>query len=450
MQPDAFINPTHNVHLRSWIEPANDPLSDFPVQNLPYCSVELIGGVASAAVAIGDQVVILSELHREGLLQAEPCSLASVDSIAKMPVDARSRLRAQLSRLFSDQSKELSGRPDIIAKSFVPLASAKLLLPCTISNYTDFYASIHHASTVGAMFRPDNPLLPNYKHIPIGYHGRASTLVPHGTPIRRPAGQQSPPDASPSDGPSFGPCKMLDHELEVGCIIAEGNNIGEPIAVGRAFANILGLCLVNDWSARDMQKWEYQPLGPFLAKNFATTLSPFIITTEALAPFRCPLADRPLTDPAPLPYLTSAQDLAFGGFDIVLEVYLLSQKMRDASIAPHRISHGRGFKDMYWTFAQMIAHHTSNGCRLLPGDLLASGTVSGEHPESRGCMLELSWDGPGKPRKPITLPTGETRTFLADGDIITFKGYCERAGFRRVGFGECSGLVLPSAPLPPA
>ncbi len=291
------------------------------------------------------------------------------------------------------------------------------------------------------MFRPDNALLPNYKWVPIGYHGRASSIVHSGTEIKRPSGQQAPPDASPKDPPAFGPSKMLDYELEVGCFIGPGNQLGEPISIKNARDHIVGLCLVNDWSARDIQKWEYQPLGPFLAKNFATTISPYIVTLDALEPFRCPAYARPEGDPRPLPYLADEQDQARGGFDIVLEVYLQSADMAKRNMAPHRLSSGRGFKDMYWTFAQMIAHHTSNGCNFQPGDLIASGTVSGPTPDSRGCLLELTWDGAGKPRKPIELPTGEKRTFLADGDTVIMKAFCEREGFRRIGFGECRGTI---------
>jgi len=257
-----------------------------------------------------------------------------------------------------------------------------------------------------------------------------------------PSGQQAPPEDAPAKGPTFGPCKMLDYELEVGCVIARGNALGIPIPVSAAREHVLGLCLVNDWSARDLQKWEYQPLGPFLAKNFATTVAPFVVSLEALEPFRCPGWPRGEGDPSPLPYLSDEQDHAEGGIDITLEVHLQSQNMKAAGAAPMKISSGKGFKEMYWTFAQMIAHHTSNGCNLQPGDLLASGTVSGPEATARGCMLELTWDGAGKPRKPITLPTGETRNFLGDGDEVIIKGYCEKAGFRRVGFGECRGKIV--------
>jgi fumarylacetoacetase len=318
-----------------------------------------------------------------------------------------------------------------------------------VLNYTDFYASIHHATTVGSMFRPDNPLLPNYKHIPIGYHGRASSIVVSGTEVRRPRGQQAPPEGDPKATPAFGPCKMLDYELEVGLFVGPGNALGQPIPIGKAASHIFGLCLVNDWSARDIQKWEYQPLGPFLAKNFATTISPFIVTMEALEPFRCPALRRPDGDPRPLPYLYSEEDQARGGIDITLEVWLQSEQMRARGLSPVLLSKSNAFKDLYWTPAQLLTHHASNGCNLQPGDLLASGTVSGPGLTERGCLLELTWDGVGadgkpRPRKPVQLPTGETRTFLTDGDEVIFKGYCERGGFRRIGFGECRGRIAPA------
>jgi fumarylacetoacetase len=323
-----------------------------------------------------------------------------------------------------------------------------------IGDYTDFYASVYHATNVGSMFRPDNPLLPNYKHIPIAYHGRASTIVPSGTPVRRPKGQLLPGATIADGNPTFGPCKLLDYELEVGFVVGRGNAMGESIDIHNAEDHILGMCLVNDWSARDIQKWEYVPLGPFLAKNFATTVSPYIVTMEALAPFRCPAMERPLEDPKPLDYLTSEDNLTSGGVDITLEVYLSSSEMRSKGMDPVRLSKG-SFKDMYWTIAQMLTHHTASGCQMNPGDLLASGTVSGPTRDARGCLLELTWDGdpfanpptlvPGTQRTPIKLPTGEERKFLADGDEVIIKGYCEREGFRRIGFGECRGVIQPAA-----
>jgi len=313
------------------------------------------------------------------------------------------------------------------------------LLPARIGDYTDFYASIDHATNVGSMFRPDNPLLPNYKWIPIGYHGRSSSIVVSGTDVRRPVGQTR--DAA--DGPpAFGPTRRLDYELEIGALIATGNSRGSSIAIDHAERHVFGLCLVNDWSARDIQAWEYQPLGPFLAKNFATSLSPWVVTLDALEPFRARAYPRPADDPAPLPYLFSQANTNAGGFDITLEVFLASSRMREQGVEPLRVSAGN-FVDMYWTMAQLVTHHTSNGCNLRAGDLLASGTVSGPTKESRGCLLERTWRG----TEPLQLPTEETRKFLEDGDEVILRGFCERSGHPRIGFGECRGRILPATPM---
>jgi len=286
------------------------------------------------------------------------------------------------------------------------------------------------------MFRPDNPLLPNYKYLPVGYHGRASSVVVSGTPVRRPCGQTTSNESGP---PDFGPCKLLDYELEVGSFIGPGNSPGQRIAIGDAEAHIFGLCLVNDWSARDIQRWEYQPLGPFLAKSFATSISPWVVTLEALAPFRAPAFVRPGGDPAPLPHLFSDADQQQGNIDLTLEVSLLSERMRTQGMEPEFLSRGN-FKDMYWTIAQMVSHHSSNGCNLRAGDLIASGTVSGPTRESRGSLLELAWRG----TEPIALKSGESRRFLEDGDEVIFRGYCVREGWRRIGFGECRGVITPA------
>ncbi|MBA3854546.1 MAG: fumarylacetoacetase, partial [Gemmatimonas sp.] len=305
-----------------------------------------------------------------------------------------------------------------------------------VGDYTDFYASIDHATNVGSMFRPDNPLLPNYKHVPIGYHGRASSLVVSGTSVKRPHGQTS---AKPEGPPVWGPSARMDYELEVGAFIAGGNAMGHAIPLADAEQHIAGLVLVNDWSARDVQAWEYQPLGPFLAKNFATSVSPWVVTLDALAPFRVPARARDADDPQPLPYLQDARNERAGGFGITLEVWLQTARMREAAAAPVRISHG-DFTRMYWTLGQMLTHHASNGCNLRPGDLIASGTVSGATKESRGCLLELTWRG----AEPLTLPNGETRAFLADGDEVIVRGWCEKPGAVRIGLGECRGVVLPA------
>lgn len=470
--PYAEIDETHDPNLKSWVESANYPSTDFPIQNLPFVRVHHASATKRHAenklcVVIGDLLLDLAPLVEAKLLfDALPTAdqwthpFAQPEALIEAELGTRATLRRALQSLLRADNPVLRDNDKLRGMSLIPLDAAIPLLPSSrdaIANYTDFYASIHHATNVGSMFRPDNALLPNYKHIPIGYHGRASSIVPSGTSIHRPVGQLPPPDADPSAGPptqpGFGPCKLLDYELEMGCIIGRGNALGSPISIADAEAHIFGLCLVNDWSARDMQKWEYVPLGPFLAKSFATTISPYIVTMEALAPFRIPAYERPASDPRPLPYLTSDANTSRGGFDITLEVHLQSAEMAKRSMAPVRLSKGN-FRLMYWTLAQMVTHHSSNGCNLQPGDLLASGTISGPTRDSRGSMLELTWDGdpfsnppkivPGSQRTPIELPTGEKRTFIADGDTIIMKAYCEREGFRRIGFGECRGTILPA------
>ncbi|MBL8763403.1 MAG: fumarylacetoacetase [Phycisphaerae bacterium] len=444
-------NATHDPTLRSWVESANDPASDFPIQNLPLAAflVEHDGHAhGHLATVIGDRIVDISTLAMAGFFgDPEAEELPSVlhtpywNAFAARPA-LWSPLRSKLQDFL--RADGLAGQQvrRLRQKVVLPLAGARLTAPVAVLNYTDFYASKHHAANVGSMFRPDHPLLPNYAHVPIGYHGRASSIMLSGQGIRRPHGQQSPPEGEPGAGPRFGPSTMLDYELEVGMIVGPGNRLGEPVPIGLAGAHILGFCIVNDWSARDMQKWEYQPLGPFLAKNFATSMSPFIVTREAMEPFRVPGPSRQAADPAPLPYLRDAEPW---GLDITVEASLSSVAMRERGAAPVRLSRG-SFRDMYWTFTQMLTHHTSNGCNLQPGDLLASGTVSGPTDDSRGCLLELTWSGNGPdkkplPRRPVELPTGETRSFLQDGDEVIMRGWCERDGFRRIGLGECRGTV---------
>lgn len=455
--PKSNLNDTHDPNLKSWVESANDPATDFPIQNLPYVLFRPPSDTfPRTGVRIGEQILDLYELYRHGFFEAEAMD-KDEDWAVQSPqfgpklwlhTHGRSRARALLSRVLQKDSGSLRDDKELLRSTLMHVSEMAELDTPTIHNYTDFYASKHHAFNVGTMFRPDNALLPNYKHVPIAYHGRASSIVPSGTPIRRPSGQQAPPDDNPSAGPSFGPCKMLDYEMELGLIIGRGNSLGSPIPIDRAREHIFGMCIVNDWSARDLQKWEYQPLGPFLAKNFATTISPFIVTMEALEPFRIPGPSRDADDPQPLPYLRSTEDW---GLDITVEVHLASKQMHDRGMSPVRLSKGN-FKDMYWTIAQMVAHHASNGCNLQPGDLLASGTISGRETSSRGCLLEMTWQGLGPdkkplPRKPISLPTGETRLFLQDGDEVTMKAYCEREGFRRIGFGECRGIIEPALAL---
>ncbi len=446
--------PTPPNSPKSWVESANDPATDFPIENLPLCSFEASHDGHThrhLGLAIGDQILDVSALNEAGMFAKDDERIAHMlgfpfwDGVAQIPGGVN-MLRAKAREFLLADSPGGQQARRLRTKALRPMAGADVAPPMRMMDYTDFYASIHHASTVGAMFRPDNPLLPNYKHIPIGYHGRASSIVLSGTEVRRPKGQQSPPDADPKAGPSFGPCKMLDYELEVGFFVGPGNKLGEPIDIKDAGNHILGLCLVNDWSARDMQKWEYQPLGPFLAKNFATTISPFVVTVDALEPFRCPAYKRPDGDPKPLPYLFDETDQSRGGFDITLEVHLQSAEMAKRGLSPLLLSKSNAFRDMYWTPAQMLAHHASNGCNMQTGDLFASGTVSGTGPTERGCLLELTWQGNGPdgkplPRKPLQLPSGETRTFLADGDEVIFKGYCEKPGVRRIGFGECRGRI---------
>jgi fumarylacetoacetase len=317
------------------------------------------------------------------------------------------------------------------------MADAKLLLPAKIGNFTDFFASVFHATNAGRMFRPDNPLLPNYKYVPVAYHSRPSSIRVSGTPVRRPHGQIKLPDAP---APVYTACRNLDYELELGFYVGVPSELGVPVGIDQAPEHIFGFCLVNDWSARDIQAWEYQPLGPFLAKNFATTVSPWVITMEALAPYRTGAFKRPDGDPAPLPHLASDTDQASGGLDITLEAWLQTEAMRAKNQAPLRLSRG-SFATIYWTVAQMLAHHASNGCNLETGDLIASGTVSGPDSDSLACLLELTMRG----QKPLQLPGGETRGFLEDGDEIIFRGSCAADGFARIGFGECRAVVLPAA-----
>lgn len=431
------LNRTHDPALRSWVKSAGLPDSDFPIQNLPFGVFRRLGEDESrVGVAIGDQILDVPACQRAGLCRgpaeqaASSCYSDSLNPLMALGPEAWEALRNQLVEILAAGS----GHERRAGKFLVPMSQAEMKVPACIGDYTDFYASVFHATNVGSMFRPDSPLLPNYKYVPIGYHGRASSIVVSGAAIRRPAGQLQ----NGSQPPAFAPSRLLDYELEVGCFVGPGNALGEPIPIIDAERHLFGLCLVNDWSARDIQKWEYQPLGPFLAKNFATSISPWVVTLEALAPFRVPAFARPEGDPAPLPYLNSGEDQARGGVDLQLEVYLQSARMREQSMPAVRLS-GSSFRDMYWTFAQMLAHHASNGCNLRPGDLLASGTVSGAEESARGCLLEMTRGG----AEPITLPTGEERRFLADGDEVTFRGFCARPGFARIGLGACRGTILP-------
>ncbi len=432
-------DPTLDPSLRSWVTAANAADADFPIQNLPLgCFVPAEGQAARCGVAIGDCILDLLAARDAGLLdglRTDVLEALGAESLTPLFATGRaglSALRARVSALLATTCEQQARVREVL----VEMSSVRMTMPADVGDYTDFYASIDHATNVGSMFRPDNPLLPNYKHVPIGYHGRASSLVVSGTPVRRPHGQMS---AKPEGPPTFGPSARLDYELEVGAFVAGGNALGHAIPLAEIEQHIAGLVLVNDWSARDVQTWEYQPLGPFLAKNFATTLSPWVVTLDALAPFRVPARVREAGDPQPLPYLQDARDAQAGGFAITLEVWLQSARMREAGEPAVRISRG-DFTRMYWTLGQMLTHHASNGCNLRAGDLIASGTVSGPTKDSRGCLLELTWRG----TEPLTLPNGETRTFLADGDEVTMRGWCEAAGAVRIGLGECRGTVLPA------
>lgn len=432
-------DPTHDLALTSWVSSAQAMGTDFPIQNLPLGVFETADGSVGLGVAIGDQVVDLCAAREAGLLaglSAETAATLEGHSLNALVALGRPALTAVrvgvqgMLRADTEAGRAAQRLPGLLH----PMAGLRLRLPVEVGDYTDFYASIDHATNVGSMFRPDNPLLPNYRHVPIGYHGRASSIVPTGTPVHRPMGQVS---AKPEGPPTFAPTARLDYELEVGAVIGPGNAMGTPITLADAEAHLAGLVLVNDWSARDVQAWEYQPLGPFLAKNFATTISPWLVTLDALAPYRVPARARMADEPVPLPYLTDVRDQAQGGFDITLEVWIRTARMREAGTPAERLSHG-SFAQMYWTLGQMVAHHASGGCNLRPGDLIASGTVSGPEQSSRGCLLELTWRG----AEPVTFSNGETRAFLADGDEVIVRGWCAAPGRARIGFGECRGVVV--------
>ncbi len=424
MSSPAAIDATHDLALASWVDSANAADTDFPIQNLPFGRFRTSANEDwRIGVAIGDQVL---DLRAAGLID-----YADMHRLMALSPAARRELRAALSQGL----RRGSAQEGVWRAALHTMSSVELGLPCPIRNYTDFYVGIHHATAVGKLFRPDNPLLPNYKWVPIGYHGRASSIIPSGQPLRRPRGQVAGDLA-----PRLAATQRLDHELELGFLIGAGNDLGDSITIDEAEAHLFGVTLFNDWSARDVQPWEYQPLGPFLAKNFASTVSPWIVTMEALVPFRSAFA-HPEGDPQPLPYLDAAANRAAGALDIQLEVRLQTAAMREAGQEAVRISRSNAAEAAYWTPAQLVTHHTVNGCNLQTGDLLGSGTLSGPRPGESGSMLELSAGG----KQPITLPNGEKRTFLEDGDTLTLAGHCERAGARRIGFGTCSGTVLPAA-----
>ncbi|HUD56574.1 MAG TPA: fumarylacetoacetase [Terracidiphilus sp.] len=420
---------------QSWVGSANEADCDFPLQNLPY-GVVRDRGQTFIGVAIGERILNLRVCAHEGLLAPlagqilDACGAESLNPLMSLGTGSWSALRRRVTELL-DAERANESMQNRIAQCMTAMHDVPMLLPVQIGDYTDFYASIDHATRVGKLFRPDHPLLPNYKYVPIGYHGRASSIVVSGTEIRRPSGQIKRADT----GPVYAASRSLDYELEMGAFIGPGNQMGQPIPIGEAEEHIFGLCLVNDWSARDMQSLEYQPLGPFLAKNFATSISPWIVPMEALASYRVAARDRPDGDPAPLAYLSSRTDER-DGIDVTLEVSLQSRRMRDANIAPALISRGN-LRDLYWTIRQLVTHHASNGCNLRTGDLLATGTISGPEEGSEGCLLEMKHRS-----EPLRLPSGETRVFLEDGDRVVFRAYASGDGLPRIGFGGCTGTIV--------
>ncbi|KEQ16196.1 fumarylacetoacetase [Endozoicomonas numazuensis] len=437
------LNETHDVNHTSWVSCANQPDSDFPIQNLPFAVFRVAGESFRCGVAIGNQILDLKAAAAHKPFEGKAadaltaCEHENLNPMMELGFEYWSALRLSLSRaLRTGSTLESQFKPCL-----VPMAKAEFALPCQIRDYTDFYSSIYHATAVGSLFRPDNPLLPNYKWVPIGYHGRASSIDVSGQTFHRPAGQTKAPDA---DQPSYGPCKRLDYELEMGVFIGQGNPMGNRIPLDQTDQHVFGMCLLNDWSARDVQAWEYQPLGPFLAKSFASTISPWIVTLEALAPYRTGYL-RPAEDPQPLPYLSSEQNSTLGALDIQLEVLLQTPGMKGSQTpvaqkqCMEKLSQS-SFKHSYWTIGQMVAHHASNGCNLQSGDLLGTGTQSGPKPEEAGSLLELTKGG----KQPLTLTNGEQRTFLQDGDTVVMRGWCEKEGAARIGFGDVSATILPA------
>jgi fumarylacetoacetase len=432
------LDETHDPALSSWAASANGH-PDFPIQNLPLGVFSPPDGGPRGGVAIGDMILDLLLAAKSGLMgpaqtAAEAGAGPMLNPLLGLPSRERRALRRRLSVLLASGAADRTQ----VSSWLYPAIDCALHLPARIGGYTDFYAGIHHAMNVGRLFRPDNPLLPNYKHVPIGYHGRASSVRASGEPVRRPNGQRLPPGA---DVPEFGPSQRLDIELELGAWIGPGNALGEPIVIDEADDHIAGLCLLNDWSARDLQAWEYQPLGPFLAKNFMTTVSPWIITAEALAPFRIAQPPRPTGDPAPLRYLHDAADQANGAYAITLEVLVQTRAMWQAGLDPHRLGSGPA-ANLYWTLAQLVTHHASGGCNLNAGDLLGTGTISTPDDSGLGSLLELTRGG----QQPIELPSGETRTFLEDGDLISLAGRASAEGSVSLGFGPCQGVVTSAVP----
>ncbi|HEY4371463.1 MAG TPA: fumarylacetoacetase [Burkholderiales bacterium] len=440
-QDQCSLDETHDPQARSWLASANRS-GEFPIQNLPFAIFRRRGSSETfrGGVAIGDQIVDLAALAARDVFQEQAAqgiragALTSLNTLMQLGPEVANALRRGLFAGLLEGSR-LQGA---LEACLVPQRDAQYSLPAQIGDYTDFYTSIHHATAVGRMMRPDHPLMPNYQWIPIGYHGRVSSIGVSGQTFHRPRGQKLPAGTTQ---PVMAAAERMDYELELGVFVGRGNDPGAPIAMAQAEAHIFGLCLLNDWSARDIQGWEYQPLGPFLGKNFATTVSPWIVGIEALAPFRAPAFARPAGDPQPMVYLDDEANRNAGAIDMQLEVLLLTQQMRAAGEAPTRLS-SSNFKDSYWTVAQMVAHHTVGGCDLNAGDLFGSGTMSGPGKDQYGSLLELSWGG----KNTLMLPNGETRTFLQDGDSVILRAHCQREGYARVGFGDCAGTLLPAIP----
>ncbi|AMB84399.1 fumarylacetoacetase [Pseudomonas agarici] len=432
---------TQPTFTRSWVASANGH-TDFPLQNLPLGVFSRPGSAPRSGVAIGEHIFDLQAALEAGLFDGaakaavEACQGGQLNAFFALGRAARVALRERLMDLLGEGSS-LRGQVETLGKNVLALAADCVMhLPAKINDYTDFYVGIEHARNVGKLFRPDNPLLPNYKYLPIGYHGRASTIRPSGTDVRRPWGQTLPAGQSE---PVFGPCARLDYELELGIWIGQGNAMGDSIAIADAADHVAGFCLLNDWSARDVQAWEYQPLGPFLSKSFITSISPWVVTAEALAPFRQAQPPRPVGDPPLLSYLSDPLDQATGAFDIELEALLLTESMREQQLPPQRLTLSNT-RHMYWTVAQMIAHHSVNGCQLQAGDLFGSGTLSGPEAGQFGSLLEITEGG----KKPLELASGEMRRFLEEGDEIILRARCHREGFASIGFGECRGKILPA------
>jgi fumarylacetoacetase len=430
-------------HPRSWVTSANDH-PDFPLQNLPFGVFSHpgtgMGKDKRGGVAIGDFIFDLqaaldaSLFNGAARLAAEAASGGQLNDFFALGPSSRQALRTELLHLLGENSPQRERLQGLGKTLLQPMSECQMHLPAQVGDYTDFYVGIHHATNVGKLFRPDNPLLPNYKYVPIAYHGRASTLCVSGTPVKRPNGQTLAPGAQV---PTFGPCKRLDYELEVGVWMGQGNATGEAISIADAAEHIAGFCLLNDWSARDLQAWEYQPLGPFLSKSFATSISPWVVMAEALAPFRSAQPQRPEGDPKPLDYLFDEQDQQQGALDIELEVLLLTAQMKEQGMAPQRLALSNTL-NMYWTVAQMVAHHSVNGCKLQPGDLFGTGTLSGPQTGQLGSLLEMTEGG----KHAVELPSGETRTFLEAGDEVILKARCRREGEVNIGFGEVRGVVV--------